>query len=333
MRMDLNVDKKGEWDWGAGVALYGLRRVYEQTGNKDIYLYIKRFVDYHMEHSELAYTVNTTAPLLSVILLYKETGESKYLSFCESFTSWLMKDAPRTENRELEHTVINSKFSDEIWVDTIFMAGVFLVEMGCLTKNDRYVEEGIFQATSHMERLMDEQTKLLYHGYSYATRDHLSGCLWGRGNSWAVVSAAEIAELLQSELGARFNGQMEKLLRMIAAQAEGLCAVQADNGLWHTILNDPASYCESSASAGIAYGLSKGARLGYLAGEAAAAAAKGCEAVKAKISRDGVLTDTSIGTGIHKNLDGYRLVPKDKIMPWGQGLALLMLSEMDRQRM
>ncbi|MCU6712024.1 glycoside hydrolase family 88 protein [Paenibacillus sp. J5C_2022] len=326
MNMDFNVDKKGDWDWGAGVALYGLRRVYEKTGDKNVYNFIKRFVDYHMEHSKLVYTVNTTAPLLSVVLLYKETGNPKYLDFCETFAAWIMQDAPRTVNRELEHTVINADFSNEIWVDTIFMAGVFLVELGCLTQNERYIEEGIFQATSHMEKLLDPQSKLLYHGFSYQTQDYLSGCLWGRGNSWAVVSVAEIVELLRTYPGTGLEARIDRLCRLIAIQVEGIVAVQADNGLWHTVMNDSSSYCETSASAGFVYGMRQGVRLGYLPDTVSAAVMKGYHAVIEKISAQGVVTDTSIGTGIHKDIESYYHVPKDEIMPWGQGLALLMLS-------
>lgn len=255
--MDFNVDKKGDWDWGAGVALYGLRKVYETTGSQEIYNFIKTFIDSNMANSQkISYNINTTAPLLSVLLLYRETGEPHYLDFAEKFASWLMKEAPRLSNGALEHTVINDKFAGEMWVDTVFMAGVFLTELGQMLNKAAYIEEGLLQVRLHIE-----------------------------------------------------------------------CLQTGDNGMWSTILNDASSYKETSATAGFVYGISKSVRMGYLDKKYLLCAEKGYKAVLRHISEEGTVQGVSAGTGIQKSILEYNTIPRQSIMPWGQGITLLMLCQ------
>lgn len=323
MGMDFNVDKKGDWDWGAGVALYGLRKVYETTGSQEIYNFIKTFIDSNMANSQkISYNINTTAPLLSVLLLYRETEELHYLDFAEKFASWLMKEAPRLSNGALEHTVINDKFAGEMWVDTVFMAGVFLTELGQILNKAAYIEEGLLQARLHIEALQTRENGLLYHGYCLSGNYHLSGCLWARGNSWVTISIPEIFTTLRG-----YEKEKEWFFERIHLQVEGLAAVQNDNGMWPTILNDASSYEETSATAGFVYGINKSVRMGYLDKKYLHCAEKGYKAVLRHISEEGTVQDVSAGTGIQKSILAYNAIPRQSIMPWGQGIALLMLCQ------
>ncbi|OPH50556.1 hypothetical protein BC351_07860 [Paenibacillus ferrarius] len=323
MQMDFNVDRKGDWDWGAGVALYGLRKVYETTGSQEIYNFIKTFIDANMAQSQkISYNINTTAPLLSVLLLYRETGEPHYLDFAEKFASWLMKEAPRLSNGALEHTVINDKFAGEMWVDTVFMAGVFLTELGQMVNNAAYIEEGLRQARLHIEYLQTGDNGLLYHGYSLSGNDHLSGCLWARGNSWVTISIPEIFTTLKG-----YEQEKEWFFGRIQRQVEALAAVQNDTGLWPTILTDASSYEETSATAGFVYGIWKSVQMGYLDRKYLRCAERGYKAVLRHITEEGTVTSVSAGTGIQQSVQEYNAIPRDLIMPWGQGIALLMLCQ------
>jgi unsaturated rhamnogalacturonyl hydrolase len=322
MAMDFNVDKKGDWDWGAGVALYGLRKAYEKTGNPQIYKFIQGFVDSNMAGGRpIPFNVNTTAPLLSVLLLYRETRDARYLEFAAGFARWLMEEAPRLLNGALEHTVINDSFAGQMWVDTVFMAGVFLTELGQLTGEDRYIKEGLRQARLHVETLQDGASGLLYHGYSLSTNDYLSGCLWARGNSWVTIAIPEILGIVEG-----YDQEKEWFRSAIGRQVKGLAAVQSSKGLWHTILNDPGSYEETSAAAGIVYGMLRLGAMGILEEQELALARKGFQAVIERIAADGTVQQVSAGTGIQSAVEDYNRIPADAIMPWGQGMALMMLS-------
>ncbi|HBP96578.1 MAG TPA: glycoside hydrolase 105 family protein, partial [Pantoea agglomerans] len=101
---------------------------------------------------------------------------------------------------------------------------------------------------------------------------------------------------------------------------------QHSSGLWHTLLDDPHSYPEASATAGFAYGILKGVRKRYLPAEYREVAEKALRGVIANIDDDGELKQVSFGTAMGKDLDYYRTVPLTS-MPYGQAMALLCLTE------
>ena len=116
--------------------------------------------------------------------------------------------------------------------------------------------------------------------------------------------------------------------------SEGVSAALAacqdpETGLWHTLLNHPDSYLETSASAAIAYGMRKGVRLGLLDASFAEPADRAVRGVCAQIGPDGTVGGVSYGTPVGDTEDFYRTIP---IQPtaYGQGLTYLMLTEAAR---
>lgn len=85
-------------------------------------------------------------------------------------------------------------------------------------------------------------------------------------------------------------------------------------GQW---LDDPESYEEISASAGIAAAmLTRGNPLHskYIN--------KSIKGLLANVSEDGKVMNVSGGTAVMRDKEGYRGIPKAYIQGWGQGLAL-----------
>ena len=88
-------------------------------------------------------------------------------------------------------------------------------------------------------------------------------------------------------------------------------------GLWRTILDDPESYVEVSASAGIAAAMVlKGnpLHIKYIN--------KAITGILENISEDGKVMNVSGGTAVMKDREGYRSISKRWIQGWGQGMAL-----------
>jgi unsaturated rhamnogalacturonyl hydrolase len=108
-----------------------------------------------------------------------------------------------------------------------------------------------------------------------------------------------------------------------------LAKYQDESGLWHTLVNDPTSYVEASATAGFAYGILKSVRKRYLSAEYEATGIKALKGVLANISDDGELKNVSFGTAMGPDLDFYRKIPLTS-MPFGQALAILCLAEFRR---
>ena len=116
------------------------------------------------------------------------------------------------------------------------------------------------------------------------------------------------------------------LVQVLNAQIAALAKCQDESGLWHTLLDDPQSYLEASATAGFAYGILKAVRKRYVGQNYASVAEKAIRGIVQHISAEGELLHTSFGTGMGHNLDFYRNIPRTS-MPYGQAMAMLCLTE------
>ena len=110
------------------------------------------------------------------------------------------------------------------------------------------------------------------------------------------------------------------------AVARALALHQHESGLWRTLIPDPGSYLEASASAGFVYGLLKSVRMNYLDAKYARPGLKAVKAVLDNITAEGELLNVSFGTPVFNTLDEYRNVPLTS-MPYGQALAILAFVE------
>lgn len=168
-------------------------------------------------------------------------------------------------------------------------------------------------------------TALTSSGWTFDGHHHFAGVRWGRGNCWVTASIPDFIELLKLP--------PEDALRMflvssLVRQIDALVQCQDVTGLWHTILDDPSSYLEASATAGFAYGIIKSLRLRLIPREDRYlnAANKAIQAVLHNITPQGELLCVSFGTPVFDNADDYKAI-KLTSMPYGQSLALLALTE------
>jgi unsaturated rhamnogalacturonyl hydrolase len=210
---------------------------------------------------------------------------------------------PKTEEGGFQHIVYNDENPGEMWDDTLMMSVLPLAKIGLLLNRPRYVEEAKRQFLVHIKYLFDRKTGLWYHGWTFDGRHNFAEALWARGNCWVTIAIPEIIEILDLPKGDAFRTFLEDTL---AAQVKTLAQQQDSSGLWHTLVMDPTSYLEASATAGFAYGILK--------------------AVLAHIDSKGELTQVSFGTAMGDTLQFYKDI-KLTSMPYGQSLAICALAE------
>ncbi|ULL15366.1 glycoside hydrolase 105 family protein [Paenibacillus sp. H1-7] len=312
-QMDFN------WDWPGGVAFYGVTEAYEATGKQEYLDMLKAWVDEQLEDGLPKLTVNAVSIGHSLLTLYKATGEEKYIDFAVQMADFLMNDAERFADGIFQHTV-NSEdynFPEQAWVDTMFMAGYFLVRIGTLLNRTDYLEDGIKQYHGHEEFLQDPVTNLYYHGWDNLAQNHMSGIYWARGNSWAAITMARALKLIHVT-----HPSFMIIEGSLRDQLAALVRLQADSGLWHTVLNDPDSYTETSGSAGIAAAFIGSGKMynKYVN--------KSIQGILGRIDEDGSVRGVSAGTAVMRDAEGYKGVPYKRVQGWGQGLALTFLSSL-----
>lgn len=311
-----------KWEWAQGVGLYGLYRGFEATGDQNYLTFLLEWYDSRLKEGLPPRNINTTAPMLTLTFLYEITKKPNYLALIEDWADTVMNHMRRTPEGGLCHVVSGSQNEGQLWVDTLFMTVLFLARAGVLLNRPDYIEETKRQFLVHIKYLYDKTTGLWFHGWSFFRNDNFAGALWGRGNCWYTAGVVDYIDILGLEDG----GLKAYLLDTFTAQAKALKRFQAPNGMWHTLLNDPSSYLETSATAGFCYGLLKGIRKGYLDQSFAAPAQAALQAVISRILPDGTVSDVSYGTGLSDNLEYYKTIKKCP-MTYGQALALLCMSE------
>jgi len=307
------------WDWPGGVAFYGVAEAYEATGNERYIRLLQEWVDEKLEDGLPKLSVNGVSIGHALISLYKATDNQKYLDVAIQMAEYLKHDAVRFADGIFQHTV-NSEtynFPEQAWVDTMMMAGYFLVRMGHLLDRADYLEDGLKQYHGHEHFLQDPVTNLYYHGWDNIAQNHMSSIFWARGNSWAALTMAKALPhiAVQHPSFMIIEGAMRD-------QLSTLVRLQSDNGLWHTVLNDDTSYHETSGSAGIATGLFAFGSLynKYIQ--------RSIEGILSQITEDGAVLNVSAGTAVMNDLQGYREVAHKRVQGWGQGLALAFLAEL-----
>lgn len=314
-RMDFN------WDWPAGVAFYGVAEAYEATGSGKYIDLLKTWVDEKLEDGVPKLSVNGVSIGHCLITLYRATSDNRYMEVAIQMADYLKHEAPRFADGIFQHTV-NSEtynFPEQAWVDTMMMAGLFLVRMGDALGREDYMMDGIKQYHGHEMFLQDEATNLYYHGWDHLAQNHMSGIFWARGNAWAALTMAKALEIVDVALPAFMiiEGSMRD-------QLSALVRLQSEEGLWHTVLNDDTSYLETSGSAGIAAALlSRGSLYNKYV-------QKSIAGLLSQVSEDGSVMNVSAGTAVMHTAQGYKETSRKRVQGWGQGLALVFFANLLR---
>lgn len=316
-----DLRKYEHWEWTQGVGLYGVWKLYDRTKDERYKNILARYYAKQFEIGLPSKNVNTVTPLLPLSYMLDELDVPAYRDTCREWAEWIYKDFPRTKEGGLQHITSDDVNEQQLWDDTLYMTCLFLYQAGDALGREDMKQEAEYQFLLHIKYLHSPKTGLWYHGYCFQGRHHFGQAYWGRGNSWFTACAVDFAEWIP-------DGPVRRLiLNTWQEQCKALLSVQdPESGLWHTLLDQPDSYLETSASAAIAYGLLKGSRLGLLDEDCRAAGEKALQGVIAQVAEDGTVQGVSYGTPMGWTQDFYRTIP---IQPtaYGQGLTFLMLTE------
>ncbi len=319
------IDTKGwaGWEWTHGIGLYGLLKYWNTTGNTAAMKVITDWFDARLSEGTPTKNINTMAPFLTLACLYEREPNPVWRPYLEAWAEWVMHEMPRTQQGGLQHIVYNNVNDQQMWDDTLMMSVMPLAKIGLVLNKPEYVEEAKYQFLTHAQFLADSHSGLWFHGWTFDGDHNFADALWARGNSWVTIAIPEFIELLDLP---ESDPVRRQLLSLLSRQAAALKQHQHESGLWHTLLDDPNSYLEASATAGFAYGLLKGVRKRYLGPEMLPVAQQAIKGVIDNISPEGELLQVSFGTAMGPDLDFYRNIKRTS-MPYGQAMAMLCLSE------
>lgn len=320
----ISIISMDAWEWPQGVALFAMFQYYKACGDQSVLSYLTGWFDRQIQKGLPEQNINTTCPMLTLASVYEQTKNEAYLPLLTQWAEGVMHTLPRTQEHGLQHIVSGNRNDNQLWDDTLYMAVLFLAKMGLLLNREDYLQESIRQFLVHIKYLVDTKTGLFFHGWTFDGYHHFADARWARGNSWYTAGLVDYLECLDGVPA--LTGVQGFLLSTLLRQAEALERCQDESGLWHTLLDDPDSYLETSASSAFAYGILKAVRKGFLPARFALVGERAVRGVLQEIMPDGTVQGVSYGTPVFATLQEYKDIPICP-MPYGQSMALMMLVE------
>lgn len=328
--------KAPNFDWGEGVLLTGMVDAYQMTGDQRYLDWLKMFADYWSERGiEQNLAVYGTGPKqieaycgvwgpgYAMVELYEITGEQVYLDVAETIARFMLDEAPKTA----EGSLVHFRKDTCIWCDTLWMACPVFTELAAVADKPAYQAEAVKQLSLAVKHVQNPQAHLFYHNWN-ETNDKTNGLFWARGNGWIVLSFIETLRREPKE-----SEHYSLLINAFQKQIDAIVKLQDQKtGLWHTVLDKPETYVETSASAMFLYAMLEGQRLGLLEPIDPQITRRAWQALATQIDERGRVIGVSGGTGPSANLTYYANIPTGT-RTWGTGawlMAARVWSETDR---
>lgn len=266
---------KYHWNWMNASLLYTMIRQYDncEADKKKIYLdYARTAMDktYPIANGKIP---NAVASGIGMAFLARITGEEKYKKACQKIYSDYLK-IKRTGDGGVSHL----RKDLELWDDTIFMIGQFLLEMYKTTGDTAYLDELVLQIRVHRDKLQNKEWGLWVHGWDSDRKSHCTFCgqlnwpdkttgrsaeIWGRGNGWIIVTLSDALETVPQN-----NPYWSELAGYLKEMLAHLPELQnKQNGHWYQLPVrplEPKNYIESSSTAMFSYGITKAIQMGII---------------------------------------------------------------------
>ncbi len=264
--------EKYKWDWGQATFMNALVHMYyaSKGDDKQVYLdYVKRAMEVSRQVANGKHP-NAVASAHGIAFLARVTGDPAYKEWADKIYADYL-NIPRASNGGVSHRAETV----ELWDDTVYMLGMFLLEMYRLTGDEKYLADLWEQYDVHNKELIDPKSGLWVHGWDADSVFYDDGCsiknwpdkvtrrndqIWARGNGWVGMVLADAVEATPktSPFRKKFEKELQHFVSSIAPFQDKA------TGHWYqlvTLPDLPRNFLESSCTAMYAYAMIKGVRL------------------------------------------------------------------------
>ena len=309
--------KTPHFDWGQGVLMSGMMRAYQLTGDERYLDFVHNFVDRWHERGigpllEKRGYCGHWGPGYALLMFHEAAKDKRSMELVEEINQFMIQKAERTADGGLSH------FDDkpQLWVDTLDMCCPVLSHSSRILNQTELQQESVRQLEVFAKYLQDPETGLFYHMWDEKKAKHTPG-FWGRGNGWVVMAYTEA--LKYEKPGSSAKCRLEKAFKK---QLTSIVKLQdKKTGLWHTVLDAPKTYLETSGSAMILYGMAECRKLNLIEMPYDCAMHKAWEGLARQVDAKGRVVGVSEATGPA----GPSYYSKRKVgtYDWGTGAWLM----------
>ena len=177
------------------------------------------------------------------------SGDAQIQQAVDGLLTWIRKGAPRNADGILYHVFRGA----EMWSDGLNGAPPFLAAMG-------FYDEALAQIEGYRQRLWNPDKKLLAHIWDDQKKQLRDANFWGGGNGWAAAGLARVWRSLPSERR-QDRAHLADFAREIV---DGCLACQRSDGLFHNMVDQPATFVETNLAQMLAFAIYEGVAAGWL---------------------------------------------------------------------
>ncbi|MBI5932038.1 MAG: glycoside hydrolase family 88 protein [Chloroflexi bacterium] len=189
--------------------------------------------------------VNGTAVLKAAEL----TGDAGLRHSAQRMADYLLYTAPRTADGILHHITT----APQLWIDSAYMAPPFLAIAG-------YPAEAVRQLEGLKHYLWNLDKKLFSHIWDDGKKAFERQDYWGVGNGWAAAGMMRVIMALPDSM----NTQRQWLIESLKEVIDGCLVYQRTDGLFHNVVDQPATFVETNLAQMLAYSIYRGLQFGIL---------------------------------------------------------------------
>lgn len=180
-----------------------------------------------------------------------------------------------------------------IWIDDMFMITTIQSQAYRATGDWKYIDRAAREMVMYLKEIQ-RPNGLFYHSPE-------APFFWARGNGWMAAGMAQLLSILPKD-----NPDRTTIMEAYKKMMDTLRQNQDPDGMWHQLIDEPASYKETSGTAMFTYAMIMGVKHGWLdKKEYGAAARKGWLALVTYINEDDEITNVCEGTNIRNDKNHY----------------------------
>ena len=234
--------------------------------------------------------------------LYLQTKDNRYLEISQRFAEQQWKPLPETlqtlRETDRERMKKGLSWQTRFWIDDMYMITLAQAQAFRITDKRKYIDRAAAEMIAYLKEIQEPNG--LFHHASDAP------FFWGRGNGWM---AAGMTELLRSLPGD--HPDRAAILLAYQKMMRTLCGFQGKDGMWRQLIDDPASWPESSCTGMFTFAMISGVKNGWLDDETyGPVARKGWIALTGYIEANGDVREVCIGTNKENNREHYMNRPR-----------------------
>lgn len=325
------------WFWGDSIGLEGLLDATEMLGDERYAAYVYGLLKGWLAREQYRSEFDYNAAGVALLRCYQKTGDARLLeaarrhaAYLAGFRTTFNGAFVRYENAaiELPPEIPGSSSPGAgrrapadggpcVFVDSIHFDGPFYAKLHEITGEACYRSLALANILPQIELLWDPQADLFHHFWMERQRKP-NGVLWARGNGWGLLGVSLTLEFLGGSAAAL--PQLEMILRRALTR---LVELQDEQGAWHTVLDDPSSYLESSTAVFFADVMARAIRLGVMpAADLLPSLERALTYALQHTDGEGLVEGVSYETFPSTRAEHYRNMPRGALAPWGQGPLL-----------